>query len=88
MLTDLSLSQVNFDENFKMDNRLIAKANQLTLSDFNFIDQLSAYRTTEGVNKYYVLLNPPYCSCIYFLEFGICKHFISLCKLPTYTTIS
>ncbi|RNA22146.1 hypothetical protein BpHYR1_024088 [Brachionus plicatilis] len=37
------------------------------------IDSLSAYRIVNNENKYYVLLKPPYCSCLYFLEFGICR---------------
>ncbi|RNA42903.1 hypothetical protein BpHYR1_002951 [Brachionus plicatilis] len=48
------------------------------------IDSLSASRIVNNENKYYVLLKPPYCSCLYFLEFGICKHFICLCKLLNY----
>ncbi|RNA06329.1 hypothetical protein BpHYR1_015250 [Brachionus plicatilis] len=41
-------------------------------------------KIVNNENKYYVLLKPPYCSCLYFLEFGICKHFIYLCKLLNY----
>ncbi|RMZ96899.1 hypothetical protein BpHYR1_018792 [Brachionus plicatilis] len=48
------------------------------------IDSLSAYRIVNNEKKYYVLLKSSYCSCLYFLEFGICKHFICLCKLLNY----
>ncbi|RNA20529.1 hypothetical protein BpHYR1_048650 [Brachionus plicatilis] len=41
-------------------------------------------KIVNNENKYYVLLKPPYCSCLYFLEFGKCKHFICLCKLLNY----
>ncbi|RNA41298.1 hypothetical protein BpHYR1_001133 [Brachionus plicatilis] len=68
----------------KRDNSLIVKADELILSDFSMTDSLSAYRIVNNENKYYVLLKPPYCSCLYFLEFGICKHFICLCKLLNY----
>ncbi|RNA20668.1 hypothetical protein BpHYR1_027760 [Brachionus plicatilis] len=63
---------IKFDYSLKRDNSLIVKADELILSDFSMIDSLSAYRIVNNENKYYVLLKPPYCSCLYFLEFGIC----------------
>ncbi|RNA19025.1 hypothetical protein BpHYR1_054269 [Brachionus plicatilis] len=75
---------IKFDYSLKRDNSMIVKADKLILSDFSMIDSLSAYGIVNNENKYYVLLKPPYCSCLYFLEFGICKHFICLCKLLNY----
>ncbi|RNA42838.1 hypothetical protein BpHYR1_015008 [Brachionus plicatilis] len=77
-------SNIKFDYSLKCDNSLIVKADELILSDFSMIDSLSAYRIVNNENKYYVLLKSSYCSCLYFLEFGICKHFICLCKLLNY----
>ncbi|RNA07077.1 hypothetical protein BpHYR1_046023 [Brachionus plicatilis] len=39
------------------------------------------FRVLNGQIKYSVSINPKYCTCPYFLEYGICKHFISLCRL-------
>ncbi|RNA14434.1 hypothetical protein BpHYR1_026263 [Brachionus plicatilis] len=61
----------NFDLTIKRDNVLITESDNLTLLDFNIIDNNSTYR---------------YCSCVYYLEYGICKHFVALSRL-TYTLL-
>ena len=84
MVIDLNLSQVKFDLAIQRKKSIGKEAEVLNLSDFLIIDEISAYRVVNGQNKYYVLLNPRYCSCINFLEYGICKHCKALCGLLYY----
>jgi predicted nucleic acid-binding Zn finger protein len=57
------------------------ESNKLVLGDFFMINANSAYRVVNSQNKYYVQNNPKYCSCSFFLEHAICKHYIAFCKL-------
>ncbi|CAF0714389.1 unnamed protein product [Brachionus calyciflorus] len=84
MVIDLSLSQVKFDLAIQRKKSIVKEAEVLNLSYFLIIDWITAYRVVNGQNKYYVLLNPRYCRCINFLEYGICKHCIALCGLLNY----
>lgn len=86
MATDLSIAQKNFDLTIKRENVLITESDNLTLLDFNIIDNNSAYRVYDNTNKYFISLRPKYCSCVYYLEHGICKHFVALSRL-TYTPL-
>ncbi|RNA16101.1 amiloride-sensitive sodium channel subunit gamma [Brachionus plicatilis] len=81
MLTDLSKSPESFVPKLVRDNWLIKLADFLTLNDFVLTSQTTANRVINGQIKYSVSVNPKFCKCPYFLEYGICKHFISLCKL-------
>ncbi len=81
MLTDLSKSQDSFELKLKRDNQLIKEADKLTLNDFQFISPTSANRVFNGQVTCVVYIEPRYCSCVYYCEFGVCKHFIALCKL-------
>ena len=81
MLTDLSRSQDSFELKLKRDNELIKEADKLTLNDFQILSATSANRIFNGQVTCVVYSDPKYCSCMYYLEYGICKHFIALCKL-------
>ncbi|RNA23673.1 hypothetical protein BpHYR1_045020 [Brachionus plicatilis] len=80
------IAQKKFDLTIKRDNVLITESDNLTLLDFNIIDNNSAYRVYDNTNKYFISLRPKYCSCVYYLEHGICKHFVALSRL-TYTPL-
>ncbi|RNA04158.1 hypothetical protein BpHYR1_029895 [Brachionus plicatilis] len=81
MITDLSKSQISFEIKLKRDNELIRGADKLTANDFQFISSASANRIVNGQVTSAVYSEPRYCTCIYFLEFGICKHYIAFRKL-------
>ncbi|RNA30983.1 hypothetical protein BpHYR1_033014 [Brachionus plicatilis] len=58
MATDLNIAQKNFDLTIKRDNVLITESDNLTLLDFNIIDNNSAYRVYDNTNKYFISLRP------------------------------
>lgn len=81
MVTDLSKSQNSFELKLKRDNDLIKEASQIKIHDFQMLTPNSANWLFNGQPSYLVYSEPKYCSCKTFLEYGICRHFIALCKL-------
>ena len=84
MLLDISKSQENFDLTLKSDNNLVRSASNLSLTDFILTSPNTANRMVNGAIKYLVGVNPHYCTCTYYVEYAICKHFIALCKFVNF----
>ena len=55
----------------------IKRAASYKISDFESKDEKHAWFKS----LYFIDLNYRYCSCSYFLDRGICCHFISYCKM-------
>ena len=81
MVTDLSKAQESFELQIKIGTSLLKTSNELKAEDFYIINPNAAYRIVNNVNKYYVQINPKFCSYQQFLKLAVCKHNIAPCKL-------
>ena len=80
IVIDYSTNQGDFALFKEKRNQIIKEARELNQSDFIKQD----LNTVIYKNKYYLTLNPRYCSCSNFKDVGICRHYVGACIITQY----
>ncbi|CAF0869398.1 unnamed protein product [Brachionus calyciflorus] len=78
ILVDCTKSQTHFDLGLRHNNSMVR--NSIVYGEANFIKITgnTFYYSADGMRKYYLQLDPKFCSCSKFYLEAICRHYIAL----------